>query len=79
MRPPDEQATRRQKIIEGLRGRDLDQAVADPDLLKAMREEAESDDPNRLVTARPDPAGRGGAGRPEAEAAPRVSSSAPTT
>ena len=50
MRPPDEQATRRQKIIEGLRGRDLDQAVADPDLLKAMREEAESTDPNRLVT-----------------------------
>ena len=50
MPPPDERAVRRQKIIEGMRGRDLDQAVADPDLLKAMREEAASPDPDRLVT-----------------------------
>lgn len=47
---PDARTLRRQKIIDGLRSRRLDEAVADPDLLRAMREEAASPDRDRLVT-----------------------------
>jgi hypothetical protein len=41
---------RREVIIAGLRGRRLDEAAADPAFRQAMREEAASPDPDRLVT-----------------------------
>ena len=37
-------------ILEGLRGRELDQALAEPKLWAAIREESKSANPNRLVS-----------------------------
>ncbi len=41
---------RLKRIIEGLRGREFNKAIADKDLWDAIREEASSDDPDKLVT-----------------------------
>ena len=49
MRPPDQVIARRQRIIAGLQGRALDQAIADPDLWADMKAESESTNPDRLV------------------------------
>jgi hypothetical protein len=43
-------AARRQRIIAGLQGRGLEQAVADPALWNDLEAEANSDDPDKLVT-----------------------------
>jgi pimeloyl-ACP methyl ester carboxylesterase len=43
-------AARRQRIIAGLQGRGLDQAIADPALWNDLEAEARSDDPHKLVT-----------------------------
>ncbi|HKA07086.1 MAG TPA: hypothetical protein VKD71_07495 [Gemmataceae bacterium] len=43
-------ATRRQRIIAGLQGRSIEQAVLDRQLWEDMQAEAASDDPNKLVT-----------------------------
>jgi hypothetical protein len=41
---------RRERIIAGMRGRSLDEAAADPQLRQDLRDEANSPDPDRLVT-----------------------------
>src|SRR4051794_36555381 len=51
--PPEVPLTdeeRRRLILEGLRGRDLDRAIAEPKLWAAIKAEAESANPNKLVT-----------------------------
>jgi hypothetical protein len=46
----DEKNARRQRIVEGLRGRGLEQASSDEHLRQDMLDEARSGDPDRLVT-----------------------------
>ena len=48
--PANTKADRRQLILQSLRGRDIEQAIADPKLWAAIKDEAESDDPDKLVT-----------------------------
>jgi len=50
MPPLDEKAARRQRIIAGLQGRGLEQALTDRALWDDMKAEADSDDPNKLVS-----------------------------
>src|SRR3954471_22392347 len=45
-----EHQQRRRRIVEGLQGRDLGQAIADKQLWKDIQDEANSDDPDKLVT-----------------------------
>src|SRR5262245_4943622 len=50
MPPSPADRERKKRIIRGLRGRRLEQAIAEPDLREAMEAEANSDDPKKLVT-----------------------------
>lgn len=66
----DERLARRQRIIAGMQGRELEQVVHDPSLWDDFRAEADSPDPDRLVT--PDLLGMLERTRAQVRSGPRI-------